>query len=238
IQTVTAEHYSGNSALQIQIDGRDEIDTTKAAYKASIDSVTSYDKFSPRVLEPADFYHGFAMKIDPSYYKLPATGDLLFEQWWQGSPYHPPVSLVIVSPADCAAHGWNNTGRNGNFALILRDDEHDALSTTPGESQYFNLGPVVTGQWMRWLVHVRPSAATAEGAITITLNDQEELKLEHVKVGYNPDNPQYNDHKPSRHIAGVNVCLYRMNGQSFQRFFFDEIKFADRYEDAATPAQP
>src|SRR5262249_32402709 len=128
IQATTAEHYLGKSALQIQIDARDEVSTTKAAYKASIDSEGSRDKFSPLVLEPADYYHGFAMKIDPAYYKLPEMGELIFEQWWQGSPYHPPVSLVIVNPADCQKRGWSDAGRDGNFVLMLRDDEHNALN--------------------------------------------------------------------------------------------------------------
>jgi hypothetical protein len=237
IQSVTSEHYLGNSALQIQIDARDEIDTTKAAYKASIDSENSRDKFSPLVTQPADYFHGFAMKIDAGFYQLPATGELIFEQWWQGSPYHPPVSLVIVTPADCAVHGWTDAGHDGNFALMLRDDEHNALNSTPGEVQYYDLGPVTTGQWLWWVVHVRPSAITADGAVTITLNDQQKLKLDHIKVGYNPENPRYTDRKPSQHIVGVNVCLYRMNGQNFQRFFFDEIKFADRFEDAVTIKQ-
>src|SRR5262249_16999543 len=107
VQTSDAEHYAGKSAIQIQIVARDEINTVKPSYKASIDSRTWHDKFSPLVLKPADYYHGFVMKIDPDYYQLPSTKELLFEQWWQGSPYHPPVSLVIVSPADCAARGWN-----------------------------------------------------------------------------------------------------------------------------------
>ena len=71
--------------------------------------------------------------------------------------------------------------------------------------------------------------------IAITLDGKEKLKLEHIKVGYNPDNSQYHDHKPSNRLASVNVCLYRLNGQNCQRFYFDELKFSERYEDAVTP---
>ena len=235
VSTTTAQHYLGSTALQIQIDARDEVETTKAAYKASIDSASSRDKFAPSVGKPADWYHGFAMKIDPDYCKLPDRGELLFEQWWQGSPFHPPVSLVVVNQHDAAARDWLDAGPSGNFALMLRDDEHNALDSTPGQPQYFNLGPVTTGQWLRFVVHVRPAPEQAVGAITITLNDHEKLKLEHIKVGYNPEHPQYAAHKPSTRLASVNVCLYRLNGQNFQRYFFDEIKFADRYEDATSP---
>ncbi|HEY2881402.1 MAG TPA: heparin lyase I family protein [Pirellulales bacterium] len=232
IRTTTAEHFRGKSALQMQIVDRDEVDTVKAAYKVSIDSEGPRDKFSPLVKEPKDWYHGFAMKIDADYFKLPEQGELLFEQWWQSSPFHPPVSMVIVGPKDATAHGWNDAGPNGHFALLLRDDEHNALNNLPGQPQYYDLGPAIVGRWMRWVVHVRPSAAVAEGAIDVSLDGREKLNLAHVKVGYDPEHPQYADHKPSIHLAGVNVCLYRMNGQNNQRFYFDEIKFADRFEDA------
>jgi hypothetical protein len=233
LKSTQAEHFRGESAIQIQIDARAEVKSTRAAYKTSIDSVGGHDRFTPQVAQPRDWYHGFAVKIDPSYYKLPDTGELIFEQWWQGSPFHPPVALVIVNPTDCAAKGWTIAGANGNFALMLRDDEHDALNTMPGQPLYFNLGPVTTGKWLRWTVHVRPSPIEAAGAVTVTLDGQEKLKLDHLRVGYNPANPQYGDHKPSNRLASVNVCLYRLNGQNFQRFFFDEIKFADSSEDAA-----
>jgi hypothetical protein len=232
LKSTQAEHFRGESAIQIQIDARDEVKSTKAAYKVSIDSVGGHDRFTPQVAQPRDWYNGFAVKIDPAYYKLPDTGELLFEQWWQGSPFHPPVALVIVNPKDSAAKGWANAGANGNFALMLRDDDHNALSTTPGEPQYYNLGPVTTGKWLRWIIHVRPSPIEAAGAVTVTLDGEEKLKLDHIKVGYNPANPQYGDHKPSNRLASVNVCLYRLNGQNFQRFYFDEIKFADSQRDA------
>jgi hypothetical protein len=232
LKTTQAEHFRGESAIQIQIDARDEVKSTKAAYKVSIDNVGGHDRFTPLVAKPVDWYHGFAMKIDPAYYKLPDTGELLFEQWWQGTPFHPPVALVIVNPKDCAAKGWTDAGIDGNFALMLRDDDHNALNTMPGEPQYFNLGPVTTGKWLRWIIHVRPSPIEAAGGVTVILDGEEKLKLDRVRVGYNPANPQYADHKPSNRLASVNVCLYRLNGQNFQRFLFDEIKFADCSDDA------
>ena len=233
IQTTANEHFCGEAAIQIQINARDEVDTTKAAYKASIDSVGGHDPFTPQVAKPIDWYHGFALKIDPACYKLPENGELMFEQWWQGTPFHPPVALVIVSPAVCAAKGWSDVGGEGNFALVFRDDDHDPLNSLPGFAQYFDLGPVTTGKWMRWIVHVRPSPIEAAGAVDVTLDGQPKLNLTNIRVGYNPAHPQYTAQKPSNRLASVNVCLYRMNGQNFQRFFFDEIKFASTAADAA-----
>jgi hypothetical protein len=233
LKPTTAEHFRGASALELEIAARDEVDTVKAAYKVSIDSVGGHDKFTPRVADAKDWYHGYAMKIDPTDFSLPSTGELMLEQWWQGTPFHPPVALVIVRPQDAKEHGWKDIGKSGNFALMLRDDEHNALNTTPGEPRYFDLGPVVLNDWLRWTIHVRPSPTEDKGAVTVWLNDQEKFKLENIKLGYDPDNPQYADHKPSNRLASVNVCLYRMNGQNHQRVWFDEIKFADRQADAA-----
>ncbi len=232
LKTTANEHYRGSSAIQIQIDARDEIGTTKAAYKVSIDSVGGHDPFTPQIAEAKDWYHGFAMKIDPEFYELPESGELIFEQWWQGSPFHPPVALVVVNPRDASAEGWSDAGANGSFALMLRDDDHNALNSTPGRPQYFNLGPVMLGRWLQWIVHVRPSPIEPAGAIDVVLDSERKLKLDHIRVGYNPENPQYGERKPSSRLASINICLYRLNGQNFQRFFFDEIKFADRQEDA------
>jgi hypothetical protein len=233
LKTTRAEHFRGGEALQLEIVARDEIDTVKAAYKVSVDSVGAHDRFTPRVAEPKNWYHGFAMKIDLENFSLPNTGDVLFEQWWQGTPFHPPVALVIVGPQEAKARGWIDSSRFGNFALVLRDDEHNALNSTPGEALYFNLGPASANEWLRWIVHVRPSPIEENGAVTVWLNDEQKLKLENVKVGFNPNNPVYDDRKPSNRLASVNVCLYRMNGQNFQRVFFDEVKFANQQADAA-----
>jgi hypothetical protein len=233
IKPTGAEHYRGKSALQIEIIARNESPrSARAAYKAAVDISGGHDRFAPPVLKPANWYNGFAMKIDSGFYKLPREGEVLFEQWWQGSPFHPPVSLVIVNQKDAIARGWADTGTNGNFALILRDDDHNADETFPGRPQFFDLGPAIPGQWLRWIVEVRPSAAAPDGAIAITLNDRQVLKLDHIKVGYNPGNPQYAAHKPPDHIAAVDIALYRLNGQNYQRFYFDEVKFADNYADA------
>jgi hypothetical protein len=233
IGSTTKEHYVGNAAIQMEIVARDELKSKKAAYKVTIDSVGPQDSFAPSVVAPRDWYHGFAMKIDPAFYELPSEGHLLFEQWWQGSPFHPPIALVIVNQRESRANGWADAGAKGNFALVLRDDEHNADEETPGRPKLFNLGPVTTGQWLQWVVQVRPSAVEAKGTVRVVLNGKEILNLQNVKVGYNPANPQYQSHKPSNKIATVNVCLYRLNGQNFQRFYFDEIRFADSFEDAS-----
>ena len=89
LKSTETEHFRGKAAIELQIVAREEQKSLKAAYKVDISSVQPNDLFSPPVATPKDWYHGFAMKIDAASYQLPAVPgqELIFEQWWQGSPF-------------------------------------------------------------------------------------------------------------------------------------------------------
>ena len=247
-KTTKAEHFKGSSAIELKIIANEEVKKrpsgelilvagkklpTTAAYKVAIASVKPDDAFCPAALIPKDWYHSFAMKIDASDYSLPAGdgGALLFEQWWQGSPFHPPVSLEIFNEVKARANGWADANPNGNFALVICDDAHDAIGKSRGKAQCYNLGPVKTGAWMQWIVHVRPDPSGKNGAVGVTMNGVEKLKLDHITVGYDP--AHYSGKPaPSKVIAYVDCCIYRLNGPSAQCFYFDEIKFSNTLTDA------
>ena len=230
-----AEHFRGTHSLRLQIDARSEARSKGAAYKVAVASFKPKDAFRPPVLEARDWYHGFAMKIDAGYYKLPegAGQEVIFEQFHQGSPFHPPLSLVIVNERDARERGWKDAGNDGHFALMLIDDDHGPLNTLPGKPLYYDLGPVTTGKWIEWVVRVRPSPAKPEGAVTVYMDGAVKLDLDKVKVGYDPANPQYAGHKPPPYFDYADVLLYRTNGDNFQRVFFDEVRFADTLADAS-----
>lgn len=128
LESTESEHFQGHAAIKLQIVANEETKSLKAAYKVDIASVKPGDAFSPSLTAAKDWYHSFAMKIDAAHYQLPpeSSDALTFEQWWQGSPFHPPVSLTIVNEADARAKGWADANPNGNFTLVLRDDEHNA----------------------------------------------------------------------------------------------------------------
>jgi hypothetical protein len=237
LKITDAEHFRGTHALQFQIDARSETKSKGAAYKVALASFKPKDPFSPSILGPRDWYHGFAMKIDAGCYKLPegAGQELTFEQFHQGSPFHPPVCLLILNEHDATARGWKGAGKDGNFALRLIDDDHGPLNTLKGDPQYYDLGPVTTGRWIKWVVRVRPSPTNAQGAITVYMDGTAKVDLTSIKVGFDPNNPQYTTHKPPPFFDYADVLIYRPNGDNFQRFFFDEIRFADTLDDATGP---
>ena len=65
------------------------------------------------------------------------------------------------------------------------------------------------------------------------MDGTEKLKLTGTAVGY--ERARYRTKPTPAKSLAVGCCIYRMNGLSTQRFFFDEIKFADTFVDAATP---
>ena len=235
LRTTEEEHFKGKSALELHIKANEEKKSLRAAYKVSISSVSPKDPFAPQVAVPKDWYHSFVLKIDAASYRLPleAGQRLIIEQWWQGSPFHPPITLSILNEPDARSHGWTDAGTNGNFALVLRDDNHNAWEKSPGEARTFNLGPVKTGQWLKWIIHVRPDPSGKDGAVTVWLDGIEKLKLTQTVVGY--DRSRYPVKPTPVKTFAIDCCLYRLNGPSTQRLFFDEIKFTDSYKEASAP---
>lgn len=229
ISTTSAEHFRGKQALQFQIVDHQEPGT--AAYKADLAMANNTDSFAAGAVQPNDRYLGFAMKIDPSYYKLPPTGDVIFSQWHQGSPMHPVVTLSLIPPADAAARGWS-ASPTGHYALVIRDDDHNAMESTPGKALYYDLGPVDTGHWNTWVVYVRAGLKT-NGIVTVWENGKQLVSVRDQRVGYDPANPQYGKTPPTPVFDFVSLTLYRMHGLNHQRLFFDEGKFADTFSAAA-----
>ncbi|HEY3609903.1 MAG TPA: heparin lyase I family protein [Pseudonocardiaceae bacterium] len=230
ITPTTAEHFRGLESLQFQINDYQEPGTP--AYKADLAVVGGHDSFDANVVHPNDRYLGFAVKIDPNYYVLPTSDDVIFSQWHQGSPMHPVVTLSIVTPADAAKLGWPSSP-NGRFALVIRNDNHNALNTTPGAPLEYDLGPVQTGVWLTWVTHVR-AGLTSPGDVTVWENGTQLIDVNNQLVGYNPNNPQYGSTRPPAQFDWISLTLYREHGLNHQRLFFDQGKFGDNLA-AATP---
>ena len=231
IKRTDEEHYNGKSALEIQVIANNpKIRNSTAAYKVCFDvspgNTIIIDK-------PKDWYLGFAMKIDAENYTLPqgAWQPLLFQQWWQGSPYPPPVSLQILNQRDSEKYGWKDANPDGNFALVLRDVEHDISSTqNKVRSQTHNLGPVKIGHWLEWVICVRPDPSGKDGSVTVWKNGEQKICLRKIVVGFNQDNQL--GKTIGIKTLWVNFGIYRANGENNQRFYFDEITLSDKLSEA------
>ena len=237
LKSTQEEHFIGKSALEFQIIARKENKPGSTAwYKVGLDLSTNNQIM---VEKPKDWYLGFAMKIDPVNYSLPegTNGAVLFQQWWQGSPMHPPMSLEIVNQTYAGNLGWRDADPKGNFALAVRDVDHNPGGPyDKGQPKYYDLGPVRLGQWIRWVVCVRPDPSGKEGRVAVWMDDEKKMNLYPIVVGFNQD--------PAKGIKmgcknfSVNVAIYRGNGSNSQRLFFDEIRLADSLEEVQLPKPP
>jgi hypothetical protein len=229
VATVTVDPhnpYQGTPSIALQIIGRQEDRPRSTAYyKVSISSKQERDRLQLPLLDGETFIHSFAMKIDPKS-SIADGAPVFFEQFWQGSPFSAPVSLTMVSADDARGMNWSDVGPRGSFAIKLTDDDHAPLHRFRTKAEYIDLGPISTGVWMTWQVRVTPSPGQAAGEVRILLDGKQVADVTHHKVGFNPGNPQYADQRPAKQFAGVDILLYRKNGDSFQRIYFDDVSLS------------
>lgn len=226
VATVTVDHanpYHGTPSLALQIIARKEIKPRSTAYyKVSVSSKQERDGLALPLTSGETFVHSFAMKIDPKS-SIDDDAPVIFEQFWQGSPFSAPVSLVMLSANDARGLNWPDAGPRGNFALKLTNDNHAPLHRFPTKAVLVDLGPISVGVWMVWQVDVTPSPSQPAGEVRVLRDGKQVADVAHHKVGFDPANPQYDTQRPAKQFAGVDILLYRKNGDSFQRVYFDDV---------------
>jgi hypothetical protein len=221
-----AERYDGTPSIVLQIIARHEDEPRSTAYyKVSVSSKQEKDMVKLPLLGGETLVHAFAMKIDPKSW-IADGAPVVFEQFWQGSPFAAPVSLIMFSPDDARGMNWPDVGPRGNFAIKLNDDDHGPLHRFPTKAQYVDLGPIAVGVWMTWQVHVTPAPRQAAGEVQVFHNGKRVADVTHHKIGFDPSNPEYGTKRPSDQIDAVDILLYRDNGNSFQRIYFDNVSLS------------
>ena len=229
VATVTVdprERYQGTASIALQIIARHENQPRSTAYyKVAVSIKQEKDHFKLPLTGGETFVQSFAMKIDPKS-SLQDGSPVIFEQFWQGSPFAAPVSLTMVSPHDAYAKKWTDVGRLGNFALKLNDDDHAPLHKFRTNTEFVDLGPIGVGAWMTWQIQVTPSPSQAAGAVQVFLDGKQVADVTRHKVGFDPSNPEYGSHRPASQFSSVDILLYRENGDSFQRVYFDDASLS------------
>jgi len=177
-----------------------------------------------------DDWTGFAMELGLST-DVPSGNVILF-QWWQGTPYGPPLSLMLEPASDysCMFSIRNNaTGGNPSAATI----------TLPA-------GTCQPGVWHTFLVHTRMHYAgeSGTGQLEVYHNDMTTPVIEWSgDIGYDPSQCVL--------VNGTGACQggdpnpvftsyygpYRDNQPHTVQSFFTNIKFA-LDQASADPTQP
>ena len=226
------EKFNEHSSIELEVNAHAESKQNSTAwYKVAVSALESGGKKQLSVLASASIFHGFAMKIDPRNFAVPDHG-IVFEQFWQGSPFHPPIALTMEK-ADASLNQPSTSEQKigDRFVLSIADDADGAIGKD-SQPRQIDLGPVRLGEWLRWVVEVKPSPGSPDGAVRVWLNDKLIADIQNIQVGYSPGR-MFAGHHPSKYFESVDVSVYRENGNSHQKVFFDDIRLATSLRAAA-----
>jgi hypothetical protein len=204
-----------------------------------IDAVSSYasgdvDKVNHRISSGNDSfalgfgnikrYTGFALYLPSGEFEIPAAGrKLMLAQWWQGSPYGPPLRLEVTNATTSAVtfRFW-----------VLNNDTLGNPSATPID---IGGGTIPFDAWTRFVVMLIPDYSGG-GQIKVWVNGTQIITWA-GKVGYDPTTKPYTGDTSS--IAYPNQAFdvfygpYRDRQNKTHVVLYDEIKFASTYSEAA-----
>jgi len=168
-------------------------------------------------------YTGFALELRSATFQIPQPGTkLMLAQWWQGSPYGPPVRLEITSATTDAV----------SFEFwVLNNDTLGNPSATP---IIIGGGTIPFDAWTTFVVMLIPDY-TGNGQIKVWQNGNQIIYWT-GKVGYDPStipykNPPAGTPNPNNSFD-VFYGPYRDRQPTQQQVFYDEIRFTDTYLEA------
>lgn len=163
-----------------------------------------------------DKYTGFAVKLETNF-DLPEKPVQLF-QWWQGSPFSPPLELRVKP---------NST----DYEFVYRND---TTGRGPTAAKVLYTGSMTKGQWVSFVVYTRMSTSTdvETGNIKIWVNGSL-VKDWNGDVGYDASTDYYykDGYYRSNPKFDIFFGLYRDRQMKHHKAIFDQIKFGTSYND-------
>ena len=170
-----------------------------------------------------DRYLGFAVDIPSAGFQPPARGGVQLAQWFQGSPYSPPLSITITRETSAGATFQvlvynNTTGGNPSSQPIIVGTGTMSLDT-----------------WTPLVVHAVMNYQ-GQGEVGLWENGVQLFDWT-GSVGYDPTTIPYKNPpagtSPPNSLFDVFFGPYREQQATTQTFYFDEIRWADTYADAS-----
>jgi hypothetical protein len=227
----SSEAFQGSHSIGMEIDPTGNITpngTDKVNHRLSSAGSGSRDSFA------LDFnqakYTGFAVKLGE--FDVPSKS-LLLAQWWQGSPYSPPLQLEIIPDS--------NPSSPIRYRFLFRNNETGG-NPTPLKPNVipFNSGVDNTlkrGEWHTFIVYtkMRHTGLADDGEVRVWHNGTEVIRWV-GKIGYDPSVALNGKDFPNK-TFDVYYGLYREQQNKKHQVFFDEIRFATTLNEA-NPSQP
>ncbi|MBO3459242.1 polysaccharide lyase [Aetokthonos hydrillicola Thurmond2011] len=227
----SSEFYKGSSSIGMEIDPTENLTpngTDKVNHRISSAGSGSNDSFALDFNQPK--YTGFAVKLGE--FDVPSKS-LLLGQWWQGSPYSPPLQLEIIpdsNPSNPIRYQFlfRNNRTGGNPKSLIPN----VIPFNPGVDNTLN-----RQQWHTFIVYtkMRHTGLPDDGEVRVWHNGVEVIRWL-GKIGYDPSIALNGKNLPNK-TFDVFYGLYREQQSKKHQAFFDEIRFATTWEEA-NPEQP
>jgi hypothetical protein len=219
-----SQAYVGSHSIGMEVDSTINPSPT-GTDKVNLTVCTGHDSFAPTFSNKR--YLGIEVEFPQANFQSPngayPGGSFLFAQFWQGAPYHPPVSLHVAS-AD--ANGVDVQ------VWIFNDQTGGAPSSTP---VVIDVGTVPYG-WNSVVMMVIPDY-TGSGQVKLWVNGTQTVAWTGY-VGYDPNSTSAyhwgSGQTPVYPNQSFNVYYgpYRTQQETKQQMFFDEIRLTDTYSEA------
>lgn len=211
----TAESHGHRTSIRMEIDGTGE-QMPPGPDKVNLNVVHGSAPYAPRFGDTK--FLSFAIKLG----KFDAQQPTIPMQWWQGTPYGPPLSIV--------AEGTDS------YKVLVRNDvtkgNPSAVPVTAGA------GTFASG-WNTFVVETVFDFAGDNGVVIVWQNGNEVVSWK-GRVGYDPKADPYvspTGHHPN---TGIDIHMGPYGGRqtATRQVYYDDIRFGDSYADVAPASQP
>jgi hypothetical protein len=224
--------FLSDYAINYQINPSPESDGTYLSTTDKMDTTLSTGDDADALKFDSPKYLGFAVKIPSAGFSAPVINasyaGVQIAQWWQGSPYSPPLALDMI--------GENNG--MVTYALLVHNDT--TLGNPSSVPVIIGTGSIAFDSWNTFVVETDMDYS-GSGQIQLWQNGNLLMSWTGA-VGYNPStipykNPPAGTADPNS-AFNVYVGPYRPSQETEQSELFDDIRWASDYSDALPVAVP
>jgi hypothetical protein len=157
---------------------------------------------------------GFEVMLG-SHYQVQSQ-HMQLSEWWQGSPYGPPLEMLLIPGTTQWAIGIENNANNtqqGNSPEII----------LPGST-------LKRDQWYHFAISVTPNYS-GNGNVQVWLNGKLVINNSSYPIGYNPATGVGKRPGKPMNTFDVEVGMYRAANSNVAEIDFDDMRWGDTYED-------
>ena len=206
-----SQHYRGDHGI-----GFDLLPTSGTASDGNRTDKSNFRIIAGNEADALGFlqerFVGFALRLETNF-ETPLDNVQLF-QWWQGSPFSPPLELRVRK----------NTMK---WELVYRNDK---TGRNPGASQVLAEGDMQTGRWYRFIVATTMSydLSKGKGNVKLWLDGEQNPRLNRDgEYGYNPATSYYYDDGYYKADPKFDIFfgLYRPRQMKRAKAFFDQVRY-------------